>query len=142
MKLWPRIYCVYLSVHMCVLDQIIYLELSENQQVRHSKQTSSLLLNDWVFVYELKWFEFGCNSSPLHEKCPNTKFLWSVFCRIWAGFGKIRAWKNSIFRHFSRSGHYCRKGLIYICIEYVQLTLGLKNCKQTNKKKQFQINIK
>ena len=43
MKLWPRIYCVYLSVHMCVLDQIIYLELSENQQVRHSKQTSFLI---------------------------------------------------------------------------------------------------
>ena len=39
----------------------------------------------------------------LREKCPIRSFFWSVFSRIRTEYGKIRARKNSIFGHFSRS---------------------------------------
>ena len=53
---------------------------------------------------------------PLREKCPYSKFLWSVFSRIWIEYGEILRispysvrmrentnHKNSEYGHFSRS---------------------------------------
>ena len=37
--------------------------------------------------------------STLREKCPNNKFFWFVFSRIWTEYGEIRSISSNTERH-------------------------------------------
>ena len=63
-----------------------------------------------MVFYGNLWVRKYFNSANVHcmkiAHCPNTEFFWSVFSRICTEYGKTRARKNSVFEHYSHSGHW------------------------------------
>ena len=62
---------------------------------------------------------------PLREKCPYSKFFWSIFSRIWTEYGKIRTRKSSNRDTFHAVAVFRNLSNIYSCqklkaMEYFQ----------------------
>ena len=61
------------------------------------------LANFHAFVFIQFCYTWIISKFFTAQKYPSTEIFWSIFCRIWTEYGKIRTRKESAFKHFLRS---------------------------------------